>query len=303
MKGKVLGYDGQTGAIVGENGERFAFGAAEWKDKRVPQPRDEVDFVPAGGMADQIYVVRAAGVIGADVSDQIDRGARAVQESLSRATESDTAKRALAAARAKPQLVIAAVILLASILFTYADVGAGPAEVEASLVAFNGELDDTRETTALAIERIEAMSEGGGLFGAVSRSSFVSEQLDVLRAQSAMLKLAYLLYLVPVLAVWALYLAFRGKRKRLVELGLGAASLFAGGYYLALRGIAASAADRTLFGSAEMVRESYSFGLGGWIVVLGGVAMLLSALGIIKARANPAAPGATAGAATGEKAG
>lgn len=57
MKGHILGFDGTTGAITGEDGQRYSFTLADWKGERPPQARDAVDFVGTAGVATDVYHV------------------------------------------------------------------------------------------------------------------------------------------------------------------------------------------------------------------------------------------------------
>jgi hypothetical protein len=62
MKGKILGFDGTagSGAITGENGERFTFVSAQWRSDRPIAPGIAVDFAPMAGVATEIYPVAGA---------------------------------------------------------------------------------------------------------------------------------------------------------------------------------------------------------------------------------------------------
>ena len=70
MKGHVLDYSVQTnqGIISGEDGNRYVFTGAQWKDSRVPVRGMYCDFVAAkdGSEAQEVYI--AAGSIGTSVS-------------------------------------------------------------------------------------------------------------------------------------------------------------------------------------------------------------------------------------------
>lgn len=57
MKGKVLNYDAaaKTGVISGDDGFRYTFQAADWKQQSVLSAGAKVDFVGADGKAADIY--------------------------------------------------------------------------------------------------------------------------------------------------------------------------------------------------------------------------------------------------------
>lgn len=60
MKGKVLGFDpaSGTGAITGDDGNRYKFTAADNKSATPLKPNDTVDFEVDNGVAKEIYVVK-----------------------------------------------------------------------------------------------------------------------------------------------------------------------------------------------------------------------------------------------------
>lgn len=62
MKGKILGFDaaGGTGAISGEDGQRYTFSAADFKSPAPAKPGDNVDFAVEGSSAKDIYVTASA---------------------------------------------------------------------------------------------------------------------------------------------------------------------------------------------------------------------------------------------------
>ena len=54
MKGQILGFDGEKGAITGDDGNRYSFELKDWKGEKTPQARDNVDFVAKDGVASEI---------------------------------------------------------------------------------------------------------------------------------------------------------------------------------------------------------------------------------------------------------
>lgn len=65
MKGKILGFtpSAGTGAIAGDNGERFSFVAAQWRSEKPIAVGTSVDFAPVAGVATEIYPVAGAAPI------------------------------------------------------------------------------------------------------------------------------------------------------------------------------------------------------------------------------------------------
>lgn len=57
MKGKVLGFQEEGGAVAGEDGERYSFSRDAWKGAGEPVPGMDVDFVAAEGIAGDIYPI------------------------------------------------------------------------------------------------------------------------------------------------------------------------------------------------------------------------------------------------------
>ena len=59
MQGKILGFDGQTGTISGDNGSRYTFTKENFKENTQPQKDLKVDFATDNeGNAKDIYVVK-----------------------------------------------------------------------------------------------------------------------------------------------------------------------------------------------------------------------------------------------------
>lgn len=58
VKGKLLAFDAntQTGIVSAEDGARYEIQPGDWRAPTPPQPGMDVDFVPAGTRATQVYV-------------------------------------------------------------------------------------------------------------------------------------------------------------------------------------------------------------------------------------------------------
>ena len=59
MKGKILGFDGTSGAINADDQKRYAFKLADWKGDHPPAAKMRVDFVGDGAAARDIYPAEA----------------------------------------------------------------------------------------------------------------------------------------------------------------------------------------------------------------------------------------------------
>ena len=58
MQGRVLGYDELRGdGAITDGHDRYSFTLEEWKSERPPSEGVEVDFVPVGGAATEVYFV------------------------------------------------------------------------------------------------------------------------------------------------------------------------------------------------------------------------------------------------------
>jgi uncharacterized membrane protein YhaH (DUF805 family) len=62
LKGNVIGFDpdANTGAISGDDGQRYDFVTRDWRGGRRPQRSDIVDVTAEGQRATQIYLVEEA---------------------------------------------------------------------------------------------------------------------------------------------------------------------------------------------------------------------------------------------------
>lgn len=111
MKGKVLGFDAAagTGAISGDDGQRYNFTAADFKSPPPAKANDAVDFEADAGTAKNIYVT--AGAVNVDLAAM-------------------AANPTVANILAKPYVIWAAVIILGSLIAGYLNtlqlIGGGP---------------------------------------------------------------------------------------------------------------------------------------------------------------------------------
>lgn len=186
MKGQVLGFDGQTGAITGEDGNRYAFDLAEWKGEKAPQPRDNVDFVAKDGKALEIY--KTAGSMAAPSLEGVGASLSGVAEKI----DFDAGK--LEYIRTRPKLILIGMAIFA---FFFLNLTTLPT---AGYSAFSlpGDLDEIARPL--------------GLFGAGEGFGFASS-------------FAYLLYIVPLAGGFAIFREVTGKRSRKAELATAAACL------------------------------------------------------------------------------
>lgn len=228
MKGKVLGLEADGGVISGEDGGRYRFANEQWKNERRAQPGDEVDFETADGRAVDIFVLRSAGGISTE----------ALGANLERVRNSASGGRALEIARTQPSAVIAAVVLFASVLLNYVAVGGDGI----TLLALNFALDDLRG--------------GLGMLGGVIDTSGLE----------LVIMLAWPLVVVPFLAGYILFLAWKDVRRRRYEVILYALCAYAWIYQAAVNALIQSAMEDTLFGRMASGTTVLPLGIGGWII-------------------------------------
>lgn len=72
MKGTILDFSVQsnTGIISGDDGKRYSFAGAEWKDSAPPVKGMTVDFEPKENLATSVYVMSSGGSVSTVVSGQ-----------------------------------------------------------------------------------------------------------------------------------------------------------------------------------------------------------------------------------------
>ncbi|EIG61251.1 hypothetical protein Bra1253DRAFT_06076 [Bradyrhizobium sp. WSM1253] len=238
MKGTVLHFDGanQNGLIRAEDGRRYGFTAWDYKSAQTPRVGDEIDFEIQDGVAAEIYVVKAASAPSLDLMAL----RRTVAEGTNKAAERIGRNLSAAEPGAPAQPISAAGVLQIM-------------------------LNDWRNllaALALAACLLPLVSFGpssANLFGAVSSSSMANAQLAQVRnamqalapasistnpwnmppkaAQAVVapngaltswsLRAAWLLYLVPLLAMATLIQLFRGRdsTRPAFLLGLGCVAL------------------------------------------------------------------------------
>jgi hypothetical protein len=89
--------------------------------------------------------------------------------------------------------------------------------------------------------------------------------------------LSYILYLIPLVAAFAIFRDATQKRMRVLELALGALCVgsFAV-YYVGVKAISSAAGPM-----GSLMERGISFGFGGYLLVLCGILLILTGLGRI----------------------
>ncbi|MEP9404351.1 hypothetical protein [Sphingomonas sp. VNH70] len=276
MKGSILAIGEDGGLILGEDGARYAFGLHHWRSETPARIGEPVDFVATGTTATDVFALRQPTRIGTAVK----QGMAAIEQTLEEERGGEVLSRVRGLAAERPHAVVAGLLLLASIALSWASFG-GPGaaqRLDGSLLSMPDLLGDLREQVDTAVTGLEQLL--GNSPGSPFRDTGTAARLAVAKRALLLLRLAPMLYLVPVGAIAILILAWKGRRMRLVELATG---LLAAGsvvtVLLSRQALAGAVADR--FGAA-MLRSLVQVEAGGWLAALCGIGLILTALGIVR---------------------
>jgi hypothetical protein len=299
MKGTILGFGAALGAIIGDDEQRYAFTSEDWKGAALPAAGSRVDFVPEGSAAKGIYPLvetvqaRPSKIAGGPA---FAGGLNKLQESFSEAVKGDLAQKAIAVAHRRPQVVLALIILLASIFLTWNHLNLGGmagAEPDASLLSFPSQASAVASAIALSTKATQpAMDMIAGLGGQEVAQGLRSRQARLDRLAS-FLKFSYLGWLIPAGALFLLYSEYRNIRSPRLELAVGCvAILFFCFYYWGISKFASALAAGTgsdgLFGGglssamSDAIKSQMATGFGAWLIAAAGAGLVLTALGILR---------------------
>jgi len=274
MKGQVLGFDGTKGAISAEDGSRYSFTKDEWRDERPPAPRDQVDFVASGEEAREIYRVKAALSVNLPSAGAVD-------------TEKVQAARGYIALR--PQLILAAVVIVAGLFFNFMTNGGSGDDCCVKLTSVHtiyGGLG-----TALDAQE-ETVRQVGGLIGTYGGSVGQSMEQQIAQRQqegsaksarmviSVMTWLSYALWLIPLGGALIIYREIKNDRNRLIELLVGVGCLVSL-LSLPVMKYIFSKADGIVGYALNMASSSMSYSFGAFAIGLAGIGLIGTALGRI----------------------
>jgi len=256
--------------IRADDGARYSFRQADWRNPTAPVAGANVDFNTEGGEARDVFLIgrtaAAAGGTGAGLSG----------------------------VSLRPALFIAAVILAGGFFPLISIPEAQLAAASAQFRASTGATFDLNPT----------------LYGYFELITFVVSHPERANAGASMAFIFYGIYAIPALALWTVFAELaRGGASKTLRMATGLTALF-GLFVVPLLAVyaqmsAAGQAER--FGDAFKANGILSQALGPGVIVImaGGVFMLLSAFGVLpNAGANVSAPsggghggGATAPAA------
>jgi len=293
MRGRILGYDPSagTGAISGENGERFAFTVADWRTDRPIAAGMSVDFAATGSAATEIYPMANAMPAAADLA------------------ASPAVQKARTLAFTTLGFPLAALLLLATFLPAISTpmksvslwgigglsrmISANPllgnddvASVAEDIQRLDQEAQDLRtHTTGFGGMPVDNSAE----LAAVAKARAHAEHaMSAARWAATVKTLLVVRWAVPVLAALLLWLTWGGKESKAATLATGAAGILTALILWLYRGSLVGGGDEDSIGGAIAARmdEAISLGIGTWLIGLLGIGLLLAGLGIIR---NPLA--------------
>lgn len=278
MRGILIHYNAQSeqGLIRAENGSRYAFYRQDWQSERRPSVNDEVDFEVDGTVAYDIYLLKA-GRAPAPASSGPSVDFAKFRSTVAQGAQ-DLGGNPIAQRFLGEWTTLFAVLTLLGCLLPYLTIGGGlfNARTEsASLLGVGGTIGQIIDVT-YQMENIGRSLQN-------QRNAQNAQNVEALRWT---LRIAYLLYLVPVFSIWLIVAKVRGKRARglalvqgltSIALPIGVPLLFSAAIYAQMPADARQLTQN--FGGLFNV----SFmGIGFWVMVLAGVAQLLARFGVLR---------------------
>ncbi len=300
MQGRILGLEPDGGVILSEDGARYPFRRADWKGAGEPAAGVKVDFEagPEG----------ARGVYPLQTGQSIDLGALGVraQQTIELGAASPAGARALALLKGDLKVQLSLVLLAAS-LFLHLVVLGGPAGEmiraalpgggKYTLVGVGAAIDLADRGVSTATQGMDMATRYIGrssmdLYG--GRNPYAAQEAaelqkakdksNGLKAGAAMLRLAYLVYLVPLGAILLLVQAFRGQPTGLIALSLGVLSVLGFVGVLVVKAEAGAMLDSMGAGiaPADMTANFVQPGLGAYVILLAGLTLAAAAVGLLR---------------------
>ncbi|MBX3513288.1 MAG: hypothetical protein KF826_04180 [Xanthobacteraceae bacterium] len=278
MRGILIHYNAQSeqGLIRAEDGNRYAFYKQDWQSERRPSVNDEVDFEVDGTIAYDIYLLKAGRApVAASSGPSVDL--TKLRETVSRGAQ-DLGGNPLAQRLLGDWTMVFAVLTLLGCMLPYLTIGGGlfNARTEAaSLLGVGSTIGQVIDVT----NQIENLGRNFNQRNAQRNA----QNVEGLRWS---LRLGYLLYLVPIFALWLIVAKVRGKAARNLTIVQGLTSLalpilvpllFSAAIYAQIP------ADARQFTQnlGGLVNVSF-LGLGFWVMVLAGLAQLLARFGVLR---------------------
>jgi hypothetical protein len=295
MKGKILGFtpSAGTGAIAGDNGERFSFVAAQWRSDKPIAVGTNVDFAPVAGVATEIYPVAVA-----------------VPIQVGNLTASPAVQKARGLFLTTLAVPLAALLLIATFLPAISSpvssaslwgMGSLAQMISANPLLGNDDPASVREE----MQRLDARENdlrthntgfGGMPIDNSEELKMVAKERANLQAQlshaqfaSTISSLLVVRWLVPIGAIALLAFAWLDKSTRTLALGTGAAAIVTAAVIYEYREVlvGGGGAEGSIGGMiSRQMGAVIALGFGTYLVGLCGIGLVLAGLGIVK---NPLA--------------
>lgn len=308
MKGKILGMATATGigAISGEDGVRYSFAATEWRSDKAVAAGIAVDFDAEGTAARDVYPAIGSGGTG---GVPIDFGAMATSPAAGRIREMFTATLAVPLAL----LVLLAFFLpaLSSPVMGVSQIGIGKAGqmlgssigmVSDHASARIAELakQEGRIRTSIAQLGPDARTDSypfdsyGERLASIAEARAAAEAAADSQSFFALVgNLMVLRFVAPIAALVLLWFAWTNKPLGRLPLIAGAAAIVAGGLTIAFKSAVVGMVTASNPFAGAMVGAGIdnlvSIGIGVWLLILAGIGLILSGMGLIR---NPLATAA-----------
>jgi hypothetical protein len=257
MKGAILGYDRETaaGILRAEDGNRYSFDQNQWRSRSAPAAGVEVDFEPSGEVAKDIFVVAPSGAGGPSAAGGANFAMPAMLEGFI----------------FRWPLAFAAVTFIGCLLPLFST--SSLASAVAGSMAYS------------PYAGMAANWMSTSLFGLFDIYQTVTAVLRA-QGQDALLTwswLFYLVYLIPLTAAWVIYSEVRNNKN-------GGANilqrLLAGiiCFVLPMAIVVGLPIYFNMSGSEELghAMQAIPWGLAAFMIVGGGLGLLLSGVGVIR---------------------
>ncbi len=279
MRGILIHYNAQSeqGLIRAEDGKRYAFYRQDWQSERRPSVNDEVDFEVDGTIAYDIYLLKA-GRAPAPASSGPSVDLAKLRESVSRGAQ-DLGGNPLAQRLLGDWKIVFAALTLLGCMLPYLTIGGGLFNSRTESASLFG----VGSTIGQVIDVTYQMENLGRSFQNQRNVQRNSQDVEGLRWS---LRLGYLLYLVPIFAVWLIVAKVRGKAARNLAMVQGLTSvalpilvpmLFSAAMYAQI-----PADARQLTQNLGGLFNVGFLGLGFWVMAIAGVAQLLARFGVLR---------------------
>ena len=273
MRGILIHYNFEShqGLIRAEDGRRYAFHGQEWRSNRKPVTGDDIDFEVQGTVAYDIYVIKPA-VAPVDLSSTVSQLSGSVTQGARNLTSSDLGR------RLSSWTVIIAIVTLLGCFMPFISFGGN----QASLFGIGTEVGH-------AVDGLTQMEALGRMMNTPATGFGRPQQPQAQRSVDLSglrwsLRVAYLLYLVPIATVAVICFALLNRKTGVAGLWQGLSALVLPILIPLLMSLAIyaqipSELKQVLNGGGIDV----SFlGLGFWVLVLSGLAQMLNRFGVFK---------------------